>query len=173
MDEVCFGVGDRRSAGTILVAEDDPIVRELLHEYLTGQGFELILAEDGAAALAAAKAYSGRIDLLLSDVRMPNMDGFTLSHQINMSRPETVTLLMSGYIGDSATFSQEARAMLTFIQKPFTPPELLGRIRQLTSGAGSLTPGKVCDSFYPVRHQALREQDPASLLGFHNITPVW
>jgi PAS domain S-box-containing protein len=146
MVETCCGPSDPHSAGTILLAEDDPIVRELLHAYLTGQGFKVILAEDGEAALAVSGTYSGRIDLLLSDVRMPSMDGFTLSHAINLSRPETATLLMSGYIGESTTFSQEARAMFAFIQKPFTPPVLLERILQLTVRTDGLSPGDARDS---------------------------
>ena len=144
--EACYGPSNSQSARTILLAEDDPIVRELLHAYLTGQGFNMILAEDGEAALAASRTYSGRIDLLLSDVRMPSMDGFTLSHAITLSRPETATLIMSGHIGESATFSQEARAMFSFIQKPFTPPVLLERILQLTVRADGPSPGDVGDS---------------------------
>jgi hypothetical protein len=63
-----------------------------------------------------------------------------------MSRPETATLLMSGYIGDSTTFSQEAPATVAFIQKPFTPTGLLERIHQLTARAAGEVPSSVCCS---------------------------
>jgi two-component system, cell cycle sensor histidine kinase and response regulator CckA len=116
---------------TILLAEDDSLVRELVHEYLKDHGYKLIVAESGQAALDASEKYVGRIDLLLSDFQMPNMDGLTLSEQISESRPDTKTLLMSGYTGDPARFSQGT--VLAFIQKPFTPLDLLERIERLTA----------------------------------------
>jgi two-component system cell cycle sensor histidine kinase/response regulator CckA len=116
---------------TILLAEDDSLVRELVHEYLKDHGYQLIVAESGQAALDASQSYKGRIDLLLSDFQMPNMDGITLAEQISMSRPDTKTLLMSGYTGDSARFSQGTRSKPAFIQKPFMPLDLLDRIEKL------------------------------------------
>jgi two-component system, cell cycle sensor histidine kinase and response regulator CckA len=116
---------------TILLAEDDSLVRELVHEYLKDHGYQLIVAESGQAALDASQSYKGRIDLLLSDFQMPNMDGITLSEQISVSRPDTKTLLMSGYTGDSARFSQGTRSKPAFIQKPFMPLDLLDRIEKL------------------------------------------
>jgi two-component system cell cycle sensor histidine kinase/response regulator CckA len=118
---------------TILLAEDDSLVRELVHEYLKDHGYKLIVAESGQAALDASRKYAGRIDLLLSDFQMPNMDGITLSEQISVSRPDTKTLLMSGYTGDSARFSRGTRSTPAFIQKPFMPLDLLARIEGLTA----------------------------------------
>jgi CheY-like chemotaxis protein len=89
---------------TILLAEDDSLVRELVHEYLKDH-----------------------------DYQMPNMDGLTLSEQISESRPGTKTLLMSGYTGDSSRFSQGERPAPAFIQKPFMPLDLLDRIERLTA----------------------------------------
>jgi two-component system, cell cycle sensor histidine kinase and response regulator CckA len=125
---------DMESPGkTILLAEDDSLVRELVHEYLKDHGYKLIVAESGQAALDASRKYSGRIDLLLSDFQMPNMDGLTLSQQISVSRPDTKTLLMSGYTGDSPRLSQETRSLPAFIQKPFMPLDLLASIERLTA----------------------------------------
>ena len=121
------------SKKTILLAEDDCIVRELLSRYLGELGFNMIIAEDGQEAIEAANRYVGRIDLLLSDVRMPRMDGLALVQLLSVSRPETKALLMSGYIGDSAKFPKKARSMVSFIEKPFLPPNLLERVNQLTS----------------------------------------
>ena len=129
----CSALSGTPPRKTILLAEDDIIVRELVLHYLKDQGFHLIVAESGEEALDAARKYAGRIHLLLSDVRMPKMDGVTLSQQINASRPETKTLLMSGYTGDSTRFSQQARSMFGFIQKPFMPPDLLEKIHELTA----------------------------------------
>jgi two-component system cell cycle sensor histidine kinase/response regulator CckA len=116
---------------TILLAEDDSLIRELVHEYLKGHGYQLIVAESGQAALDASQKYAGPIDLLLSDFQMPNMDGITLSEQISESRPGTKVLLMSGYTGDSARLSQGTRSVPAFIQKPFMPLDLLERIERL------------------------------------------
>jgi CheY-like chemotaxis protein len=121
------------SAKTILLAEDDSLVRELVHAYLEDHGYQLIVAESGQAALAASEKYAGRIDLLLSDYQMPNMDGLTLAEQISESRPGTKTLLMSGYTGDPTRFSQGTRSIPAFIQKPFMPLDLLERIERLTA----------------------------------------
>jgi two-component system cell cycle sensor histidine kinase/response regulator CckA len=116
---------------TILLAEDDSLVRELVHEYLKDHGYKLIVAESGQAALAASKQYAGHIDLLLSDFQMPNMDGITLAEEISVSRPDTKTLLMSGYTGDTVRFSKGTQPAPAFIQKPFMPLDLLERIERL------------------------------------------
>jgi signal transduction histidine kinase len=124
---------EQTPARTILLAEDDCIVRELLSSYLGDLGFNLIIAVDGQEAIEAADNYVGRIDLLLSDVRMPRMDGMALAQLMSVSRPETKALLMSGNVGDSAKFTREARSKVSFIEKPFLPPSLLERVNQLTS----------------------------------------
>jgi signal transduction histidine kinase len=120
-------------ARTILLAEDDSIVRELLSSYLGDLGFNLIVAVDGQEAIEAADKYAGHIDLLLSDVRMPRLDGMALVQLMSVSRPETKALLMSGYIGDSAKFTRETRSTVSFIEKPFLPPSLLEKVNQLTA----------------------------------------
>jgi len=118
---------------TILLAEDDCIVRELLSTYLGDLGFNLIVAVDGQDAIEAADNYVGHIDLLLSDVRMPRMDGVALAQQMRVSHPETKALLMSGSVGDASKLTKEARSMIDFIEKPFLPPSLLERVNQLTA----------------------------------------
>jgi two-component system, cell cycle sensor histidine kinase and response regulator CckA len=116
---------------TILLAEDDSLVRELVQEYLKGHGYKLIVAESGQAALDASANYAGHIDLLLSDFQMPNMDGLRLAEQIIALRPRTKALLMSGYTSDAARLSSSAKSNTAFIQKPFMPPDLLDRIERL------------------------------------------
>ena len=119
------------SGKTILLAEDDSLVRELVQEYLKDHGYMLIVAESGQAALDASKQYAGHIDLLLSDFQMPNMDGIKLAEEISASRPNTKTLLMSGYTGDTVNFTKGTKAAPAFIQKPFMPVDLLERIERL------------------------------------------
>ena len=80
----------------ILLAEDDQLVRNLVENVLTPQGYTLLCAENGAEALEISRNYPGEIQLLLSDVKMPKMDGLELSRHIVRERPGTKVLLMSG-----------------------------------------------------------------------------
>jgi CheY-like chemotaxis protein len=116
---------------TILVAEDDSIVRQLVECYLTYEGYQLIVTESGQEALNAAAMYKGHIDLLLSDVRMPGMDGPTLARQIALARPDMKTLLMSGFLGESADSFRKEEHIFPFIQKPFAPSDLASKIMQI------------------------------------------
>jgi PAS domain S-box-containing protein len=121
----------RAESITILVAEDDSIVRQLVECYLTYEGYQLIVTESGQDALNAAATYKGHIDLLLSDVRMPDMDGPTLARQITQARPDTKTLLMSGFLGESADSFRKEGHVFPFIQKPFVPSDLASKIMQI------------------------------------------
>jgi two-component system, cell cycle sensor histidine kinase and response regulator CckA len=116
---------------TILIAEDDSIVRQLVECYLTYEGYQLIVTENGQDALNAAATYKGHIDLLLSDVRMPDMDGPTLARHIAQTRPDTKTLLMSGFLGESADSFRKEDHLFPFIQKPFVPSDLASKIMQI------------------------------------------
>ncbi len=122
---------DQTTGKTLLLADDDDIVRDLLQGYLEDQGFQVIVAGNGQEALNTADMYDGDIDVLLSDIRMPKMDGVTLSKQIHLSRPQTKILLMSGCKGDSITTSEMTDSPVVFIQKPFLLPDLLHTIHFL------------------------------------------
>lgn len=109
---------------TILLVEDEETVRRLAARIIKRQGFHLLQAGDGIEALRVAEDYQFVIDLMLSDVVMPEMRGPELAEQIALTRPQMPVLFMSGY-NDTGLAEQ---AGVNFIQKPFAPKELLRRI---------------------------------------------
>jgi two-component system cell cycle sensor histidine kinase/response regulator CckA len=109
---------------TVLVVDDDCSIRRLIDAIFRGQPFHTLYAASGSIALETCRNYSGPIDLLLTDVNMPGMDGVTLCHFIAKERPEAALLLMSGHA------IPENLQDLPFIEKPFKPDVLLLRVRQ-------------------------------------------
>jgi len=118
---------------TLLLAEDEPALRELLKCYLEQCGYRVLVAEDGIDALDISEKFAGRIDLLLSDVLMPNMDGVTLAQMMTMARPQMEILLMSAYTGGSFNALRGNSFAASFLQKPFSLPELLEKVLELTA----------------------------------------
>jgi two-component system cell cycle sensor histidine kinase/response regulator CckA len=116
---------------TVLVAEDDPSVRTLVKSVLERNGYRVLVAEDGVAALELAGLEKGRIDLLLSDVVMPGMNGRALRDKLLESYPRLRVLFMSGYTGDVLAGLGELERDVSLVPKPFTPEILLGGIRKL------------------------------------------
>src|SRR6201999_1522191 len=88
---------------TVLVAEDDPSVRALVKSVLQRSGYRVLAAADGQSALELARKEQGRIDLLLSDVIMPRMNGRALRDALSGLYPGLRVLFMSGYTGDVLT----------------------------------------------------------------------
>jgi signal transduction histidine kinase/ActR/RegA family two-component response regulator len=117
----------RRSA-TILVAEDQPAVLQVIQRILGRSGFTLITATCGTDALAAAAAHAGTIDLLLTDVIMPGMSGRELAEKLRAVRPDVKLLFVSGHVSDG---DREAVAGSGFLAKPFTSKELLDTVRDI------------------------------------------
>ena len=116
---------------TILLVEDEENLRRLAHQYLENQGYTVIDAADGAAAIQISQAHKGPIHLLLTDVIMPGMNGRELANQVSPTRPEMRVLYMSGYtenhIGHNGTLDQG----ITLLQKPFTLPALKAKVREM------------------------------------------
>ncbi len=119
-----------RGKSTVLVAEDEPLVRELAVRSLEQAGFHVLQAADGVAALACATGWQGNIDLLLTDIMMPGMDGLELAEHILKSRPGTRVLLMSGYSDAALALRQARHSDWPLLNKPYTPRELSVRVRQ-------------------------------------------
>jgi PAS domain S-box-containing protein len=123
---------------TVLVVEDEDAVRALTCELLRRRGYQVLEAAHGIDALSVAAAHGGRIDLLLTDIVMPYMNGRDLAVQMAVLRPATKVLFVSGYT-DHVAARQELAAGAPFLQKPFTPDALARKIRSvldsLTSGA--------------------------------------
>ncbi len=114
-----------RSGGrrTILVAEDEEGLRRLVSRILTDDGFDVLLATDGEAALRVARGHDGPIDLLLSDVVMPKLGGLELASVLKQEHPATRVLLMSGY-PERASGERVEVGDTPFLAKPFTPAQL-------------------------------------------------
>ena len=105
---------------------------------LAGAGYELLVASNGDEALTMARQHEGVIDLLLTDVVMPRMNGFELGEHIGSAHPETSVLFLSGYARDSTAVRSGLRsAGQAFLLKPFTQDALLGKIAEVL-GLGSV-----------------------------------
>jgi hypothetical protein len=116
---------------TILLAEDEPAVRNYALQVLEKYGYTILAASNGREALFAARQYPGDIHLLLTDVVMPQMGGAELAAAFTAARPDARILCMSGY---SERLWPEAQAGRNYIQKPFTPAALLHQVRTVLDG---------------------------------------
>jgi DNA-binding response OmpR family regulator len=116
---------------TILLAEDDAILRPLARQLLEKLGYTVLDAEDAGTALAAAAAHRGAIDLLIADVVMPGPSGRELAKRLAETRPETKVLYVSGYTDDAIVHHGMLEPGLNFLQKPFTPSVLARRVREV------------------------------------------
>ncbi len=116
---------------TILLVEDQDVVRALVHRVLTEDGYVVHDARDGSHALEVAATVEGNIDLLLTDLVMPNLGGPELAVRLAALRPIGATLFMSGYAGDTLTGTGSLPERAEFLQKPFRPAELLARVQAM------------------------------------------
>jgi PAS domain S-box-containing protein len=126
----------RRGEETILLVEDEPALREVTRRILKGAGYQVILAENGVEALQAAELHTGQIDLLLSDVIMPQLAGPQLARQLLAQRPSVRVLLMSGFAQPILDSGGHLDAGMTLIEKPFSGSSLLAKIAQIIEQAG-------------------------------------
>ena len=119
----------QRAAGRhILIAEDDTMVMSLLHRLLAEQGYQVRVAQHGVEALRLAG--QGPLDLLVTDVRMPMMDGWELSRRLRERWPALPVLFISGYDVE-LTGGGTRRGPGAFLRKPFDPDELVRQVALL------------------------------------------
>jgi len=116
---------------TILLAEDEANLRYLARQFLEKQGYKVIEAADGAAAMQIAVAHEGVIHLLLTDVIMPGMNGRELAQRISEIRPQTKVLYMSGYTENVIGHDGTLDAGVSLLQKPFTLRDLKSKVREV------------------------------------------
>jgi two-component system, cell cycle sensor histidine kinase and response regulator CckA len=120
--------------GTVaLVVEDDPVVRSMAARALTEAGYRVLEAEDGRAALDLVRGHAGRLDLLVTDVGMPEVDGYELACSLREERPGLPVVFMSGY-GDQESRRQPLGAAQSFLQKPLSPDVLVRAVGELMNG---------------------------------------
>jgi two-component system, cell cycle sensor histidine kinase and response regulator CckA len=113
----------------ILVVDDDPGVREVAARVLQRAGYAVLQAAEGAEALQVARAHAGRLDLLLTDVVMPGMNGRELGERMSQERPETRLLYMSAYTEDEVILRGIRVQEVGFIPKPFSLDGLQSAVR--------------------------------------------
>lgn len=121
--------------GTILLVEDEDMVRAVAERALSRQGYTVITACDGEQGLEMLAA-NAQIDLLLSDVVMPNMDGPTMVGQARAARPDLPVLFMSGYAEEQLRKSIDI-ANVGFLPKPFSVAQLMEAVRGVMDGSGA------------------------------------
>jgi two-component system cell cycle sensor histidine kinase/response regulator CckA len=119
------------AAGTILLVEDEAIVRGMVHKGLSLFGYEVLVAGRGEEAMQFVEQRATAIDLLLTDVVMPGMSGRELAEQATRLRPSLKVLLMSGYTDDAIVRHGVMDAELAFIQKPFTLAALADKLQDV------------------------------------------
>jgi CheY-like chemotaxis protein len=135
---VCFlhEVDPTRSAPgpkiTVLVVEDDRAIRYLFTQVLQSHGFEVIACEDGASGLATAQARINEIQAMVTDSRMPGLDGRELISQVRALRPTLPILVVSGNVDENA--SRTADPATLYLTKPLSPDRLTVELRRLLCG---------------------------------------
>jgi CheY-like chemotaxis protein len=116
---------------TVLVVEDEDIVRDLVCEVLEDQGYNVMCARDGIEALNMAEDYDGPIHLLVTDVIMPHMNGQELAGKLSQLRPDMKILYVSGYSDNEIGDHGHLDPRYELLQKPFTPQTLARKIREV------------------------------------------
>jgi CheY-like chemotaxis protein len=112
----------------VLVVEDEDALREVTRRLLVRQGYTVITAANGAEAITAASSYQGTIDLLVTDVIMPQMLGREAAEKIHHTRPAMQVLYMSGYAQPFLASQGRLDPGVTLLDKPFTERELLEKV---------------------------------------------
>jgi DNA-binding NtrC family response regulator len=107
---------------SILVVDDELLIRDLLYDFFTGQGWDISVAEDGEKALEMMRAR--KYDLVLSDIKMPEMDGLALTTHVKQSNPEMPVVLMTGFPSVDTAVEALRSKVDDYIIKPFNINQL-------------------------------------------------
>jgi PAS domain S-box-containing protein len=127
--EVPFG-----GTETVLLVEDEKVVRQLAEKILSGCGYRVVAAKDGNGALELLQAHGDEIHLMLTDVVMPGVSGKELAERAAVMRPQMKVLYMSGYTDNAIVHHGVLDSGVNFLQKPFTPSGLSRRVRGVLDG---------------------------------------
>jgi CheY-like chemotaxis protein len=133
----------RGGSETILVVEDEEVVRTLACRGLREQGYTVLEARHGQQALEQLERHEGTIDLVISDVVMPVLSGRELGSRLAVLRPEVSVLYMSGYTGDDVIQRGLLEPGVPFQQKPFTPEGLARKVREMLDTRAARETGAV------------------------------
>jgi two-component system, cell cycle sensor histidine kinase and response regulator CckA len=124
-------IAAHRGDETVLLVEDEDALREVIRRVLAAGGYQVLSASGGAEALKVAAAHAGPIQMLLTDVIMPQMSGPQLAEQMQGVRPQTEVLFMSGFAQPILDSTEMLQAGVSLIEKPFAGPDLLAKIDQV------------------------------------------
>ena len=123
-------VSDRE---TILIAEDEPDLRELLKSLLVSKGFQVLAADDGESAISIAKTHRGSIHLLLTDIVMPHIHGIEAANEIRLLRPDVKIIYMTGYAEEAFMLNKSGQPEI-LLEKPVSPATLFETIQEVLNG---------------------------------------
>lgn len=123
--------GTLRGTKTVLLTEDETGVRTLIRRLLKANGYTVLEAADGAAAIRVFEAHADRIDLLITDVVMPRMGGRELTDELVKRNPGIKVLYLSGYTNDAVVHYGVYHDQTHFLQKPFNPAALATKVREV------------------------------------------
>ncbi|MBN1423581.1 response regulator, partial [Candidatus Fermentibacteria bacterium] len=132
--EVADAALPQRGGETVLLVEDDPAILPMGAEMLQGLGYQVVCAGTPGEALHKAEEHGGEIDLLITDVVMPEMNGRELAGRIAAINPGLRCLYMSGYTADAIAHHGVLDEGVHFVQKPFTLAQLSARVREALEG---------------------------------------
>lgn len=120
---------------TVLLAEDQSSIRTGLREFLESKGYKVLEAQNGGEALDLAEHHPGSIDVLVTDVIMPQIRGLELAKRVTELHPDICVIFMSGYSEDALLENRLlSQGDMTLVQKPFDPEDLAQKIRESLSG---------------------------------------
>jgi CheY-like chemotaxis protein len=123
-----------RGSETILLVEDEATVRSFARRTLEGLGYRVLAAGDGRQALAAVSGHPGRIDVLMTDVMMPGMQGTELAERLASLRPGIRVLFASGFSGNTAFGPRKLPPDMAYLPKPYSSDSLARAVRTLLDG---------------------------------------
>lgn len=118
---------------TVLVVEDEEGVRELVRDVLELNGYRVLDAPAGQAALELAARHTGRIDLLVTDIMLPDIGGRELVQRLGAARPRLSVLFISGHYQEATAVQKELRGEEAFLSKPFSVTALVSAVRRALS----------------------------------------
>src|SRR5271165_1026386 len=127
---LCSEITSRPAGQTVLVVEDEAMIRSNVHECLQQLGYEVLAAESGEVALKICEEHRGKIDVVLTDLVMPGMGGHELAGELALRHPGVKMLFMSGYTEDSAARRDILLKGSAFLQKPFSVADLANAVQQ-------------------------------------------
>lgn len=125
-----------KGSETVLVVDDDPMILSYIEEEIGLYGYRSILASSGEEALQLAE--NEKVDLLVTDIMMPGMNGIDLAKKFAVINPRVKILFMSGYVCPSLAHQGIPESECAFVQKPFAPKALVRKMRNVLSGPNGL-----------------------------------